>query len=85
MEPSYSSSSSLLNSDHNVVIYWSERFPSLAGFGPGTARAADQGLTYWATGLPKVYEAYIHTGTYLKVLIAHPYKMVFSSPELAQG
>ena len=26
-----------------------------AGFGPETARAA--GYTYWATGLPKVYEA----------------------------
>ena len=34
--------------------YWSERFPLLADFGPETARAAGQGYTYWATGLPKV-------------------------------
>ena len=46
--------------------YWSERFPPLAGFGPETARAAGQGYTYWATGLPKVYEAYVHTGSNLK-------------------
>ena len=48
--------------------YWSERFPPLAGFGPETARAAGQGFTYWATGLPKVYEAYVHTGSNQKVL-----------------
>ena len=33
--------------------YWLERFPPLAGFEPGIARAAGQGFTYWATGLPK--------------------------------
>ena len=52
--------------------YWLERVPPLAGFEPGTARAAGQGFTYWAMGLPKVYEAYVHTGSNLKVLIAHP-------------
>ena len=57
--------------------YWSERFPPLAGFGPETASAAGQGYTYWATGLPKVYEAYVHTGSNLKVLIAHPGRMFF--------
>ena len=55
--------------------YWLERFPPLAGFEPGTARVAGQGFTYWATGLPKVYEAYVHTGSNLKVLIAHPCRM----------
>ena len=55
--------------------YWSERFPPLADFGPEIARAAGQGYTYWATGLPKVYEAYI--GSNQKVLIAHPCKMFF--------
>ena len=39
--------------------HWLERFPPLAGFEPGTARTAGQGFTYWATGLPIVYEAYI--------------------------
>ena len=57
--------------------YWLERFPPLAGFEPGTARAAGQGFTYWATGLPKVYEAYVHSGSNQKVLIAHPCKMFF--------
>ena len=57
--------------------YLSERFPPLAGFGPETARAAGQGYTYWATGLPKVYEAYVHIGSTLKVLIAHPCRMFF--------
>ena len=57
--------------------YWSERFPLLAGFGHETARAAGQGYTYWATGPPKVYEAYVHTGSNLKVLIAHPCRMGF--------
>ena len=57
--------------------YWSGRFPPLEGFGPGAARATGQGLTYWATGLPKVYEAYVHTGSNLKVLITHPYRMFF--------
>ena len=57
--------------------YWLERFPHLAGFEPGTARAAGQGFTYWATGLPKVYEAYVHIGSNLKVLIAHPCRMFF--------
>ena len=57
--------------------YWLERFPPLAGFEPGTARAAGQGFTYWATGLPKVYEAYVHTGSNLKVLIAHPCRIFF--------
>ena len=37
--------------------YWLERFPPVAGFEPGTARAADQGFIYWISGLPKVYEA----------------------------
>ena len=46
--------------------YWSERFPPLVGFGPGTAKATGKGLTYWATGLPKDYEAYVHTGSNLK-------------------
>ena len=55
--------------------YWSERFPPLEGFGPGTARAEGQGLTYWATGLPKLYETYVHTGSNLKVLIAHACRM----------
>ena len=36
--------------------YWLERFPPVAGFEPGTARAADQGFIYWVTGLPKVYD-----------------------------
>ena len=53
--------------------YWLERFPPPAGFEPGTARAAGQGFTYWAKGLPKVYEAYVHTGSNLKVLIAHTF------------
>ena len=57
--------------------YWSERFPPLAGFEHGTARAAGQGYIYWATGLPKVYEAYVHTGSNQKVLIAHPCKFFF--------
>ena len=55
--------------------YWLERFPPLAGFEPGTARTAGQGFTYWATGLPKVYETCVHTGSDLKVLIAHPCRM----------
>ena len=49
----------------------------VAGFEPGTARTADQGFVYWITGLPKVYEAYVHTGSNLKVLIAHPCRMFF--------
>ena len=58
--------------------YWSERFPPLEGFAPGTARATGQGLTYWAMGLPKVYAAsYVHTGSNMKVLIAHPCRMFF--------
>ena len=57
--------------------YWSERFPPLAGFGPETARAAGQGYTYWATWLPKIYEAYVHTSSNQKVLIAHPCRMFF--------
>ena len=52
--------------------YWLERLPPPAGFEPETARAAGQRFTYWATGLPKVCEAYVHTGSNLKVLIAHP-------------
>ena len=61
--------------------YWLERFPPLADFEPGTARAAGQGFTYWATGLQKVYEAYIHTGSNLKILIAHHfYDILFFSP-----
>ena len=48
--------------------YWLERFSPVAGFEPGTARTADQGFVYWITGLPKVYEAYDHTGSNLKVL-----------------
>ena len=56
--------------------YWSERFPPLAGFGPETARAAGQGYTYWATGLPKVFEAYVHTGSNLKVLIHSVYSIL---------
>ena len=57
--------------------YWLERFPPVAGFEPGTARTADQGFVYWITGLPKVYEAYVHTGSNLKVLTAHPCRMFF--------
>ena len=57
--------------------YWSERLPPLAGFRPETARAAGQGYTYWATGLPEVYEAYVHTSSNLKVLIATPCRMFF--------
>ena len=49
----------------------------LEGFEPGTARAAGQGFTCWATGLPKVYEAYVHIGSNLKVLIAHPAECFF--------
>ena len=45
--------------------YWSDSFPPVVGFGSGTARATGQGLTYWATWLPKVYEAF-HTGSNLK-------------------
>ena len=33
--------------------YWSERFPPLAGFEPGTARAAGQGLNLLSYGAPK--------------------------------
>ena len=58
--------------------YWLERFPPLAGFEPGTARATGQRFTYWATGLPKVYEAYVHSGTNLKVRTAHPCRMIFA-------
>ena len=65
--------------------YWSERFPPLVGFGPETARAAGQGYTYWATGLPKVYEAYVHTGSNLKVLIAHPVDVQFVVADGPQG
>ena len=57
--------------------YWLERFPPVAGFEHGTARTADQGFVYWITGLPKVYEAYVHTGSNLNVLIAHPCRMFF--------
>ena len=57
--------------------YWLERFPPLASSEPGTARAAGQRFTYWANRLPKVYEACVHTGSNLKVLIAHPCRMFF--------
>ena len=77
--PFYSNSvmSGRLDTDNKTLCamepsYWSERFTPLAGFGPGTVRAADQGFTYWAMGLPKVYEAYVHTASNLKVLNAHP-------------
>ena len=43
--------------------YMLERFPPPAGFEPGTARAAGQSFTYWASGLSKVYEAYISDST----------------------
>ena len=48
--------------------YRLESFPPAAGFEPGTARAAGQRFTYWATGLRKVYEAYVHTGSNLTAL-----------------
>ena len=43
----------------------------------GITRAEGQGFTYRAAGFPKVYEAYVHTGSNLKVLIAHPCRMCF--------
>ena len=48
--------------------YWLERFPSPAGFEPGTARVAGQRFTYRATGLPKVYEACVQLGSNLTAL-----------------
>ena len=60
-----------------VPSYWLKKFPPLAGFEPETARAAGQRCTYWATGLPKVYEAYAHIRSNLKVLTANPCRMFF--------
>ena len=39
---------------------WLQRIPPRAGLEPGTARSADQRLTYWATGAPSKGEGYIH-------------------------
>ena len=50
--------------------YWLDRFPPPEGFEPGTTRQQASALP---TGLPKFYEAYVNTGSNLKVLIAHPF------------
>ena len=77
--PFYSISviSGRLDADNERSCAMKPSFPPLAGFEPGITRAEGQGFSYWAAGLPKIYEAYVHTGSNLKVLIAHPCRMCF--------
>ena len=52
----------------NERLYAMEPSYWLESFEPETARAGGQRFTYWATGLPKVIEAYVHTGSKLTAL-----------------